>query len=302
MFKLFFSFSGRINRKVFIWSWLFLTLIQMGVSYLIVENPISSFLVMLPVMHFMAVLAIKRFHDLNKSGWFYLCLWIPLVGLYFYALLIFKKGTTGNNTYGPDLLVKKQKREDAPSEPVSKPVEKQYPVKSHGDVISNSAYSNSVDSTSSWGFGKKLVFGLGVLLVTGAIISYLENSDSSHQGLEKELSKKSSDFNRGLSSSTTENSELEEKVNNQVSKFIFQVLNINNDEVTVQFERDIPMNIKFFGVSKDLVRRAEILSREDQRQAVIFLNSASLLHVGKRYYGYLVNSSEESVPPSEDWL
>ena len=90
---------------------------------------------------------------------------------------------------------------------------------------------------------------------------------------------------------------------NEVSRFIFQVLNIDEDEVTVKFEKDIPMNIKFLGVSKDLTRKAEILSREHQRQAVIYLDSASLLQVGKKYYGYLKRSSEATAPSAEEgWL
>jgi len=289
MLELYFSPSGRINRKTFTWSCLFLTLIQIGIAYLI-ENSVASSLIMLPVMYCSIILCIKRFHDLNKSGWFYLCLLIPVVGLYFLALLAFKKGTSGDNPYGPDPLVKNKK--------AGKPVKSQYPEKSHKDVISSSADSNPVYLNTSSGFGRKLIIGVVVLLIiTGAIIS-LQNTDSSHQDLQKELSKNSFDSNRDLSSSITEDKGPEDTSDTPPSRFIFKVLNIDNDEVTVQFERDIPMNIKFFGVSKDLARKAEILSRENQRQAIIFLNSASLLQVGRKYYGYLVNYSEqESISP-----
>ncbi|MDE0151405.1 MAG: DUF805 domain-containing protein [Bdellovibrionales bacterium] len=303
MFDLFFSPSGRINRKVFIWSWFSLTFIELGITYF-VEHPIGSFLVMLPGMYCMAVLSIKRFHDLDKSGWFYLTLWIPIVGLYFYALLVFKKGIAGNNTYGPDPL-EKQKQVNTPVEPVANPAVNQYSIGPQKDIISISANSNPVHSASSPGLEKNLIVRVGIVLIIAAIIGYMTNSDVDNtEHLQQKLSKQTPESDRGLSGSTAENSELEENLldNPPSSKFVFKVLSIDNDEVTVQFERNIPMNIKFFGVSKDLVRRAEILSRADQRQAVIFLNSASLLEIGKRYYGYLVNPSEEPTPPSEDWL
>lgn len=270
---------------------------EAGITYLI-EHPAVFFLVMLPGMYCIIVLSIKRFHDLNKSGWFYLCLWIPIVGLYFYFLLIYKKGTAGDNPYGPDPMVK-NKKADKPS----KRIANQYPVKSHKDIISSSANSKPIYSNTPSGFGRKLIMGVGVLLIiAGAIIS-LQNTDPSHQDLQKELSKNSFDSSRGLSSSTTEDNELEDTSDIPPSRFIFKVLKIDNDEVTVQFEKDIPMNTKFFGVSKNLARRAEILSRENQRQAIIFLNSASLLQVDRKYYGYLVNPlEEESAPPSKDWL
>lgn len=302
MFDLFFSHSGRINRKVFIWSWFYLIFIELGITYF-VEHPAGSFLVMLPGMYCMAVLSVKRFHDLDKSGWFYLTLWIPIVSIYFYALLVFKKGIIGNNTYGPDPL-EDQKKTDTPVEPAVKPATKQYSIGSQKDIVPSSANSNPV-STSSPGFGKNMIVRLGVVLIVAAIIGYIFNSNpNSHEQTQQTLLKKTPESDRGLSSSTAENSELEENPldDSPPSKFVFKVLNVNNDEVTVQFERDIPMNIKFFGISKDLVRRAEILSRADQRQAVIFLNSASLLQIGKRYYGYLVNPSEEPAPSSEDWL
>ncbi len=296
MFKLYFSSSGRINRKLFVWNWLFLTAAQILISYL-VEHPLASFLVILPGAYCMAVLSIKRFHDLNKSAWNYLFLLIPIVSFYFYALLLFKKGIVGDNPYGQDPLVA-QKQSDVSSGPTDNP----NPITPNKDMVSNSANRNPVYSTSSSGFGKKLILGLGALLVTGAIISYVKNSDSSHQDLQRKLSKQSSDANRELSSSQ-ENTKLEQKVvNDPPSQFIFQVLNINNDEVTVQFEKNVPMNIKFFGVSKDLLRRAEILSRESQKQAVIYLDSASLLKIGNRYYGYLNSLSEESAHSPEDWL
>lgn len=46
-------------------------------------------------------LAIRRLHDINKSGWFYLLAFIPLVNFYLIYLLA-TEGTKGDNQYGPD--------------------------------------------------------------------------------------------------------------------------------------------------------------------------------------------------------
>ena len=48
--------------------------------------------------------AIRRLHDLNKSGWFTLLMIIPIVGFFFGWYLILVKGTTGSNRYGSDPL------------------------------------------------------------------------------------------------------------------------------------------------------------------------------------------------------
>lgn len=50
------------------------------------------------------MLIIQRCHDLNKSGWFYLVLVIPVIGIIFALYLLFAKGTEGPNQYGPDPL------------------------------------------------------------------------------------------------------------------------------------------------------------------------------------------------------
>lgn len=46
--------------------------------------------------------AIRRLHDLNKSGWSYLLVLIPLVGPIILLVFYCKEGTHGSNNYGPD--------------------------------------------------------------------------------------------------------------------------------------------------------------------------------------------------------
>jgi len=50
-------------------------------------------------------IAIKRYHDRDKSGWWILILFIPLVGfIWFLIELGCLPGTPGPNRYGPDPL------------------------------------------------------------------------------------------------------------------------------------------------------------------------------------------------------
>ena len=49
--------------------------------------------------------AIKRYHDRDKSGWWILILFVPIIGLIWYVVeLGFLRGTPGPNRYGPDPL------------------------------------------------------------------------------------------------------------------------------------------------------------------------------------------------------
>ena len=50
--------------------------------------------------------AIKRYHDRNKSGWWVLIVFVPVIGGLWYLIECgFLRGTSGPNDYGPDPLV-----------------------------------------------------------------------------------------------------------------------------------------------------------------------------------------------------
>jgi uncharacterized membrane protein YhaH (DUF805 family) len=49
--------------------------------------------------------AVKRYHDRNKSGWWVLIVFVPVIGGLWYLIECgFLRGTSGPNTYGPDPL------------------------------------------------------------------------------------------------------------------------------------------------------------------------------------------------------
>lgn len=47
---------------------------------------------------------IKRLHDLDKSGWFYLICMVPVAGSLFYLYVSLKRADDGNNEYGKRTL------------------------------------------------------------------------------------------------------------------------------------------------------------------------------------------------------
>ncbi|AYG69403.1 MULTISPECIES: DUF805 domain-containing protein [unclassified Rhizobium] len=49
--------------------------------------------------------AVKRLHDRNKSGWFFLIQFVPLIGSVWYLVeVLLLKGTTGSNRFGEDAI------------------------------------------------------------------------------------------------------------------------------------------------------------------------------------------------------
>jgi len=45
---------------------------------------------------------VRRLHDVNKSGWFFFIVFIPLVGVIWLLVLMCTEGTLGDNEYGSD--------------------------------------------------------------------------------------------------------------------------------------------------------------------------------------------------------
>jgi uncharacterized membrane protein YhaH (DUF805 family) len=46
--------------------------------------------------------AVRRLHDHDKSGWFYLLTFVPLIGWLFFLFMMLTPGTNGENSYGYD--------------------------------------------------------------------------------------------------------------------------------------------------------------------------------------------------------
>ena len=49
-------------------------------------------------------MAVRRLHDLDKSGWFLLLGLIPIIGVIILLVWFVQRGTVGGNRFGPDPL------------------------------------------------------------------------------------------------------------------------------------------------------------------------------------------------------
>lgn len=113
------TFSGRARRKEY-WMFILFNMI-FGIVAMIVDNVIGTTIKMdvagqsvslgygyIYIVYMLAVLipglavAIRRLHDVNKSGWFCFISLIPLVGGIWLLVLMCSEGTRGENRFGPD--------------------------------------------------------------------------------------------------------------------------------------------------------------------------------------------------------
>jgi len=107
------TFSGRAPRSEFWWFFLFLLLgnilfsIIDGVIFGTIEGQqitvlgaIFSLAVILPSI----AVGVRRLHDKDMSGWWYLLVLIPILGALVLLFFFVQKGTDGPNRFGPDPL------------------------------------------------------------------------------------------------------------------------------------------------------------------------------------------------------
>lgn len=113
------NFSGRARRKEY---WMY-TLIYMPILFLAMfaDNALGTtfqmdvmgqsvdigygwIYVIVALLHFLPSLSVvvRRLHDVGKSGWFYLIILIPLLGIIWMLVLLVSNGNVGENKYGAD--------------------------------------------------------------------------------------------------------------------------------------------------------------------------------------------------------
>ena len=123
MQSLLFSFEGRLNRARFWLVALGIAVVEILAFAVILggaalsgdpETAMASvgtgmgivLLIVILALTWVALAnAVKRYHDRNKSGWWVLIVFVPLIGALWYLIECgFLRGTVGPNTYGPDPL------------------------------------------------------------------------------------------------------------------------------------------------------------------------------------------------------
>lgn len=99
-------FSGRSQRAEY-WYFVlfhFIIIIVLGIISAVVGDSSG----ILGILYFLAVLipalavAVRRLHDVGKSGWMLLITLIPLIGTIWFFVLMVTDSNPGENKYGPN--------------------------------------------------------------------------------------------------------------------------------------------------------------------------------------------------------
>lgn len=107
-FRKYAEFKGRSGRKEY---WIFI-LVNIFVMEVVIDsrnfNESKIVMAYLPLVFALAILlpsiavAVRRLHDVGKSGWWFLINFIPLLGAIYFLFLMSQAGEVGGNKYGPD--------------------------------------------------------------------------------------------------------------------------------------------------------------------------------------------------------
>jgi uncharacterized membrane protein YhaH (DUF805 family) len=98
-------FEGRMNRLPFLYLQFILALVFGMVTLLVIVSPIDLtylfIVVALVFTFFNASITVRRFHDINMSGFWTFLYLVPFVGAVLSIMLLFVKGDAWTNKYGP---------------------------------------------------------------------------------------------------------------------------------------------------------------------------------------------------------
>ena len=106
----YFDFNGR-SRRMEYWMFVLINSIisvfcilldsMLGTVWSIGYGPIYIWYGLAVFVPGLAV-AIRRLHDIGKSGWYYLLVIIPIIGPIWLIILFVTEGEQGDNKYGPN--------------------------------------------------------------------------------------------------------------------------------------------------------------------------------------------------------
>lgn len=109
------TFSGRASRPEFWWWMLFVVLLSIATGIVdaafiapklgfepyedLASQPLSSLVGLALLLPNISV-AVRRLHDIDRSGWWYLVILIPIIGIFVYIYWAVQPGTSGSNRFG----------------------------------------------------------------------------------------------------------------------------------------------------------------------------------------------------------
>ncbi|MDD3153807.1 MAG: DUF805 domain-containing protein [Victivallaceae bacterium] len=104
-FRRYFDFDGRSSRREYWIFWLgnlVISLGLVGVDAALFRKPILQPIFNLAVLIPNWSIFFRRLHDINRSGWNLLWLFLPLIGWIVLLIYLLTPSTNGFNDYGPD--------------------------------------------------------------------------------------------------------------------------------------------------------------------------------------------------------
>jgi uncharacterized membrane protein YhaH (DUF805 family) len=104
-FKNYANFQGRARRKAY-WMFVLFWLIAAGIASVLdstlgTNGVIFGLYALGTLLPFLA-LAVRRLHDIGKSGWWYLIQLVPVIGGIWFLVLTVTDSQPGTNQYGPN--------------------------------------------------------------------------------------------------------------------------------------------------------------------------------------------------------
>ena len=97
------TFSGRARRSEYWWFSLFFAVVYFlaavvgTAAHVSILGPVAILALLLPII----AVSVRRLHDTNRSGWWYLISLVPLVGGIVMLVFCVKDSDAGPNAYGP---------------------------------------------------------------------------------------------------------------------------------------------------------------------------------------------------------
>ena len=108
VFKKYFAFKGRMDRRTYWWAVLFNCVFFSLASFVDIllfdeyddnQNLVAGLFMLVTLFPMLAAPA-RRLHDTNKSGWWIFLVLLPPLNIAYFIWLV-QKGDTGENRFGP---------------------------------------------------------------------------------------------------------------------------------------------------------------------------------------------------------
>lgn len=101
------DFHGRSRRSEFWWFVLFYCLLMVVISFVVgsISETLGStlmFLLWLGLLVPYLAVGVRRLHDTDRTGWWILIGFIPIIGAIVLIFFFVQRGTEGINRFGPD--------------------------------------------------------------------------------------------------------------------------------------------------------------------------------------------------------